>query len=72
MKLHKHDAGNEGAKQRDHARPPRHFWKHTHRDWRVWITVLLIALMLGYVLMDSLALTPGNPVAEPMPEMGGQ
>jgi hypothetical protein len=68
MKPHKHDVEHEGAKPRDHTRPIRHAWK-PHRDWRVWIAVLLIVLMLGYVLMDSLALTPGNPATQPMPEM---
>jgi hypothetical protein len=71
MKLHKHDVGNEGAKPRDHTQPPRRFWKHAHRDWRVWgIAVLMIVLILAYVMMDSLALIPGNPVRQPMPEMG--
>jgi hypothetical protein len=65
VKHHKHDVGNEGAKPRDQARSRS--WK-PHRDWRVWIAALLIALVVGYVLMDSLALIPGNRVTQPMPE----
>jgi hypothetical protein len=70
MKHHNHDVGNEGAKPRDHGQPRSHSWK-PHRDWRVWIALLLIALILGYVLMDSLAIIPGKRVTQPMPEMGG-
>jgi hypothetical protein len=69
MKSHKHNVGNEGAKTQDHAPPRSLAWK-PHRDWRVWIAVFLIALILGYVLMDSLALIPGKRVTQPMPEMG--
>jgi len=68
MNSQKHDVGNEGAKPRDHTQPRRVYWKHAHRDWRVWsIAVLLIALILVYVMSDSLALQPGNPQAQPMP-----
>ena len=70
MKHHKHDVGNEGAKAKVDTQPHCRSWK-SHRDWRLWIAVLLIALVLGYVLMDSLALIPGNRVTHPMPEMGG-
>jgi len=69
MKTHKHDVGHEGANPRHHSQPRSHAWK-PHRDWRVWAAVLMIALILGYVLMDSLALIPGNRVTQPMPEMG--
>ena len=69
MKQHKHNPGNEGAKPRDDSSPRSLAWK-PHRDWRVWIAVLLIALIVGYVLMDSLALIPGNRATQPMPEMG--
>lgn len=68
MKVHKHDVGNEGAKPRHHEQPRTHSWK-PHRDWRAWIAVLLIVLILGYVLTDSLAFRPGEPVTQPMPAM---
>jgi hypothetical protein len=38
------------------------------QDWRVWIALLLIALVLGYELMDSLAIIPGSRGIQPMPE----
>ena len=42
MSANKHDVESEGAKPRDHAHPRHHFWKHAHRDWRVWIAVVLM------------------------------
>ena len=64
-----HDVESEGAKPRDHVRPRHHFWKHAHRDWRVWVMVLLmVAMILVYVMSDNLSLRPGKHVAPPTPE----
>jgi hypothetical protein len=66
--MNKHDAESEGAKPRDHAHPRHHFWTHAHRDWRVWIAVvLMLALILVYVLTDSLSLRPGKSAGQPTP-----
>jgi len=69
MSDHKHDAEDEGAKLRDHDHPRHHFWKHAHRDWRVWAAaVLMIALMLVYVLSNDLSLRPGRHPIQRTPE----
>ena len=39
MSTKSNDAESEGAKARDHAHSRHHFWKHAHRDWRVWVAV---------------------------------
>jgi hypothetical protein len=39
-----------------------------HKDWRVWIAVVLILAALGaYVLTNDEVLRPGRPNSEPMP-----
>jgi hypothetical protein len=68
MSQHKHDVESEGAKPRDHAHPRHHFWKHAHRDWRVWIAVLLmLAGIVIYVMTDDLSLRPGKRANQPTP-----
>jgi len=68
MSTNKHAVQNQGAKPRDHAHARHHIWKHAHRDWRVWIVVLLmVALMLVYVLTDNLSIRPGEQEIRPMP-----
>jgi hypothetical protein len=37
----------------------RPYWKHAHRDWRVWFAVLLMAAgIVFYVMSDDFALLP--------------
>jgi uncharacterized integral membrane protein len=68
MSMGKHDVESKGAKPRDHDHVRHHFWKHAHRDWRVWIAVMLmLALILVYVMTDSLSLRPGKRASQPMP-----
>jgi hypothetical protein len=68
MSMGKHDVESKGAKARDHAPPRRPFWKHAHKDWRVWMAVLLmLALMLVYVITDNLSHRPGQAPSQPMP-----
>jgi uncharacterized integral membrane protein len=68
MSTDRHNVESEGAKPRDHAHPPGHFWKHAHRDWRVWIVVMLmLALILVYVMTDNLSLRPGKRAMPPTP-----
>ena len=65
----KHSVENEGAKPRDHVHPLHHFWKHAHRDWRVWIAVvLMLVAILAYLMTDSLSLRPGKRAVQPTPE----
>ena len=72
MAMGKHDVESVGAKARDHVHPRGQFWGHAHRDWRVWLAVvLMLALILVYVFTDSLSLRPGQPPTEPMPAANG-
>jgi ABC-type Zn2+ transport system substrate-binding protein/surface adhesin len=69
MSTHNHDVESEGAKTRDHSHPRHHFWKHAHRDWRVWIAVvLMLVAIVAYVMTDSLSLRPGKRAVQPTPE----
>jgi uncharacterized integral membrane protein len=64
----KHGVESEGSKPRDHDHPRHHFWKRAHKDWRVWIAVvLMLALILVYVMTDSLSLRPGKGQTQPTP-----
>jgi hypothetical protein len=61
MSQGKHDIENEGAKPRDHGHARHHFWKHAHRDWRVWCAVvLMLACMAIYLMTDDLSLGWGR------------
>ena len=69
MSTHNHDVESEGAKTRDHSHPRHHFWKHAHRDWRVWIAVILMLVaIIAYVMTDNLSLRPGRRAVQPTPE----
>ncbi|HWE03613.1 MAG TPA: hypothetical protein VG326_14505 [Tepidisphaeraceae bacterium] len=64
----KHDVESEGAKARDHEHARHHFWKHAHRDWRVWVAVaLMLAMIFVYVVTDNLSLRPGKSANAPTP-----
>jgi hypothetical protein len=68
MSTHTHDVESEGIKPRDHEHPRHHCWKHAHRDWRVWLAVvLMLALILVYVMTDNLSLRPGKKPGESTP-----
>jgi hypothetical protein len=69
MSAQKHDSENVGSKPRDHIHPRHHFLKQAHRDWRVWFAVMLmLALILVYVITDSLSLRPGKRATQSTPE----
>ena len=37
----------------------RPYWTRAHRDWRVWIGVILMLIAIGYYVMsDELAFSP--------------
>ena len=68
MSANKHDVESEGAKPRNHVQMRHQFLKHAHRDWRGWMAVMLmLALILVYVMTDSLSLRPGTRATHPMP-----
>ncbi len=69
MSANKHAVECEGAKARDHAHPRHRLWKHAHRDWRVWIAVvLMLALILIYAMSDNLRLRPDKGATQRTPE----
>ena len=67
MSSNKHDVASEGSKPRDHVHPVKHTW-HPHKDWRVWVAVLLmLVLVLVYVVTDNLSLRPGKHAIQQTP-----
>ena len=66
---HHHHHPDEGPRAKaDPDRVP--YWKRAHRDWRVWIAVMLMLLAIGiYVTTDSLSLGPGKRAVPPTPEI---
>jgi hypothetical protein len=69
MSAHTHDAESEGAKPRDCVHPRHHYWRSAHRDWRVWVAVvLMLASILTYVVTDNLSLRPGKHMTQQTPE----
>jgi hypothetical protein len=48
--------------QQDH----RPYWKRAHRDWRIWVAVLLmIAGMIVYVMSEDLSVRPRDLPQQP-------
>lgn len=51
---------HESHGDQDHKKseePKRPYWKRVHHDWKFWIMVsLMIVLMMFYVLSDDFAL----------------
>jgi hypothetical protein len=66
--MNKHDVETEGMKTRDHLHPRQHFLKTAHKDWRVWTAVvLMLAMILTYVMTDSLSLRPSKHAVQSTP-----
>jgi hypothetical protein len=43
------------------------YWKRAHRDWRIWVgVVLMLAAMIVYVMSDDLALRPRIQSQQPL------
>ena len=60
--------------KRDHGHYHGPAWKRLHRDWRVWIVVLLmLAAMAAYLVSYSEVLRPGGggQPAPPVPRVDG-
>jgi hypothetical protein len=72
MSENQHDVQSEGSKPRDHVHPRHEFWRHAHRDWRLWaVVVLMLALVLVYVMTGNLSMRPGQRPTQPMPAANG-
>lgn len=55
---HHHGPGDSDSDPVGFHRP---YWKHAHRDWRLWIAVgLMLLAMLTYVMSDGLAWRPSS------------
>jgi hypothetical protein len=49
--------GDPKIERVDHAHRP--YWQRAHRDWRVWVgVVLMLAAMMIYLMSDDLAWRP--------------
>jgi hypothetical protein len=49
------------------SRDQRPYWKRAHRDWRIWVAVLvMIAGMIIYVMTDDFALLPRSRPQQPV------
>jgi hypothetical protein len=61
---HQHGDPNCGTLQQG-GRP---YWTRAHRDWRVWVgVVLMVALMIVYLMTDDLAWRPRIQPQQPLP-----
>ena len=68
MHANKHDSESEGSKPRDHDHPSQQRVWHAHRDWRIWLAVLLMLALVGvYVMTNNLSLRPGQRPTQPTP-----
>jgi hypothetical protein len=68
MSREKHDVESQGSKPRDHQHPRHHFIRNAHRDWRVWVAVvIMLAMIMVYVMTDSLSLHPRRNATPPVP-----
>lgn len=44
------------------------YWKHAHRDWRLWVgLIFMFAAITIYVMTVDLSLVPGNHRRQPVP-----
>jgi hypothetical protein len=66
--MNKHPVELQGSKARDHEHPRHHFIRHAHRDWRVWVVVMLmVAMILVYVFTDDLRFGSGKRPRDAVP-----
>jgi 4-amino-4-deoxy-L-arabinose transferase-like glycosyltransferase len=55
---------NKGLEEHMHGEHPRRQDRKLHRDWRIWLgVVLMLAAMAIYLLTMDEAIVPGNPAA---------
>jgi hypothetical protein len=66
--VNKHNAENKGANPRDHSHQRYHFLRHAHRNWRVWVgLILMLAMILVYIFTMDLSWRPGHSSGARMP-----
>jgi hypothetical protein len=51
----------------------RPYWTRAHRDWRVWVgVILMLAAMMIYLMTDDLAWRPGIRAQPPLSSVVGK
>ena len=59
---HHHD--HKGLEEHMHRDPPKRRERKLHRDWRIWVAVILMLVcMMIYLLTMDEAIMPGSPSA---------
>jgi hypothetical protein len=59
---HHHD--HKGLEEHMHGDPPRRQSRQLHRDWRIWVAVILMLVCMAiYLLTMDEAIVPGGPSA---------
>ena len=67
---HQLHGGSDSDGVRHRHRP---YWTRAHRDWRVWVIMLvMLACMIAYVMSQNLSLQPRNSPQPPVPESLGR
>jgi hypothetical protein len=70
------DHKKRGHHRDHHANPPeavdRAGWRGAHRDWRLWIAVvLMLVAILTYVMTMDEAVEPGGKIRDAVPAAPG-
>jgi hypothetical protein len=66
---HQHGDPNGGNVQQAH----RPYWTRAHRDWRVWVgVVLMLAAMIVYLMTNDLAWGPHMHSQQPLLDATGK
>jgi hypothetical protein len=67
LKHDHHRFENPNGEELHHGHPP--YWKHAHRDWRIWFgVILMLTAMLIYLMSGDLRWRiHGQPQQSPQP-----
>jgi hypothetical protein len=61
---HHHEHQSKGLEEHMHGAPPQRQDRKLHRDWRIWLgVILMLAAMAIYLLTMDEAVVPGGPSA---------
>jgi hypothetical protein len=57
---------NEKQKHNNGHYEHRPYWKGAHRDWRVWVgVILMLAAILYYIMSDNFIFAPHKQLKQP-------
>jgi hypothetical protein len=52
----------------EHAQSHHPYWRRAHRDWKLWVVVLLmLGAMAVYLTSNDLSVQPHAPATQPVP-----